>query len=379
MPLPENFCSAPFLQLQASKEDKCGPCPYTANILKVKGNISDKWQSEDLENLRQSFLDNKQDSRCSRCWKEEKAGKKSLRIRLSRFKETKNAQKIFEKYINTKKYLNYPKILTLIPGNECNLACPSCSSFFSSKWNSLIKQQSYMEFQDATNNWNLTKQNYLDIVKNSQNLQKIELFGGEPFLNKQNKKQLIEPLMKKGTSKNIKLYFNTNGTIFDEKYMNELVNNFKFVEIRQSMDGINDQFEYLRYGAKFKQVCINAKKFQALPNTDFEIICTVSIFNILGIEEQDTFMKKNDWSVYYNIANGPNHLLLHNIPEEAKKHIKLPQKFKDIQQYINLEKCDLNSWRRFVQYTRVLDKNRGLSFKKTFSDLYNIVKKHGFE
>ena len=93
MPLPQNFCSAPFLQLQASKEDKCGPCPHTANILKVKGNISDKWQSEDLESLRQSFLDNKKDSRCSRCWKEEKAGKKSLRIRLSRFKETKNAQK----------------------------------------------------------------------------------------------------------------------------------------------------------------------------------------------------------------------------------------------------------------------------------------------
>ena len=55
MPLPENFCSAPFLQLQTSNNDQCGPCPYTANIWKVKGNISDKWQSADLENLRQRF------------------------------------------------------------------------------------------------------------------------------------------------------------------------------------------------------------------------------------------------------------------------------------------------------------------------------------
>ena len=379
MALPENFCSAPFLQLQTSKDNYCGPCPYTANIWKLKGNISDKWQSTELENLRQSFLDNKQDAQCSRCWKEEKAGKKSLRIRLSQFKQSKNSQKIFEKYIENKKYLNYPKVLTLIPGNECNLACPSCSSDFSSKWNSLIKQKSYLGFQDTTPNWNLTEENYADIVKNSQNLQKIELFGGEPFLNKQNKKQLIDKLMEKGTSKNIKLYFNTNGTIFDEKYMNELVNNFKFVEIRQSMDGIYDEFEYLRYGAKFEQVCKNAKKFSSLPNSDFEIICTVSNFNILSIGKFDTFMKENNWSVYYNVANFPDYLLLHNIPEEAKKAIKLPRKFKDIQQYIRLEKCNLNTWRRFVQYTRVLDKNRGLSFKNTFNDLYDIVKKHGFE
>jgi hypothetical protein len=90
-------------------------------------------------------------------------------------------------------------------------------------------------------------------------------------------------------------------------------------------------------------------------------------------------MKQNDWSVYYNVADTPDYLLLHNLPEEVKEHIKLPEKFTDIQQYINMEKCDLNNWRRFVNYTSVLDKNRGSSFKNTFSNLYSLVKKHGFE
>lgn len=379
MALPENFCSAPFLQLQTSKNDECGPCPYTPNIWKIKGNISDKWQSQELENLRKSFLENKQDPQCKRCWKEEKAGKKSLRIKLSESKQSKNSQKIFDKYISSKKYFTYPRVLTLIPGNECNLACPSCSSFYSSKWNSSIKQKSYNEFQDTRANWNLTKENYEDIVNNSGNLQKIEIFGGEPFLNKQNKHQLIEKLIQKGTSKNITLYFNTNGTLFDEKYMDELTNKFKFIEIRQSIDGLYDQFEYLRYGAKFDQVCENARKFSALPNSDFEVICTISNFNVIGINEIDQFMKQNNWSVYYNVASYPDYLLLHNLPEEVKEHIKLPEKFTDIQQYINMEKCDLNSWRRFVNYASVLDKNRGLSFKNTFSNLYSLVKKHGFE
>ena len=379
MSLPENFCSAPFLQLQTSKDDRCGPCPYTPNIWKIKGNISDKWQSEELENLRKNFLDNKQDPQCTKCWKEEKAGKKSLRIRLSEAKESKNSQKIFDKYISTKKYFAFPKILTLIPGNECNLACPSCNSFFSSKWNSQIKQKNYNGFQKTTDNWNLTDKQYQDIVDNSQNLQKIELFGGEPFLNKQNKKQLIEKLIQKGTSKNIKLYFNTNGTLFDEKYMEELTTKFKFVEIRQSIDGIYDQFEYLRYGAKFDKVCENAEKFSALPNSDFAVICTISNYNLLGIDAIDEFMQKRNWIVYYNVANTPDYLLLHNLPEEVKNYIKLPERFSDIHQYMTMEKCDLNTWKRFVDYTRLLDRNRGLSFKNTFKDLYSLVKKHGFE
>ena len=93
MALPENFCSAPFIQLQTSKDNRCGPCPYTANLWQVQGTITDKWRSRELENLRTSFLENKQDTQCKRCWKEEEAGKKSLRLRLSEHKGSKNTKK----------------------------------------------------------------------------------------------------------------------------------------------------------------------------------------------------------------------------------------------------------------------------------------------
>ena len=167
--------------------------------------------------------------------------------------------------------------------------------------------------------------------------------------------------------------------MFDEKYMEELTTKFKFVEIRQSIDGIYDQFEYLRYGAKFDKVCENAEKFSALPNSDFAVICTISNYNLLGIDAIDEFMQKRNWIVYYNVANTPDYLLLHNLPEEVKNYIKLPERFSDIHQYMTMEKCDLNTWKRFVDYTRLLDRNRGLSFKTTFKDLYSLVKKHGFE
>ena len=203
MSLPSNFCPAPFIQLQTSKNGSCGPCPYRPNMWNVKGPISEQWRSDAIKQLRQNFLDNKKDPRCRRCWKEEEAGHESLRLRLREFRGSANTGKVFEKYIETKKYEKFPLILTVIPGNECNLSCPSCSGNYSSKWNSMASNSDYGEFQKVEDNWNLTEAQYQDIVDNSHNLQKIEVFGGEPFLNKKNRKWLIERLIEKGTSKNI--------------------------------------------------------------------------------------------------------------------------------------------------------------------------------
>ena len=97
MSLPSNFCPAPFIQLQTSKNGSCGPCPYRPNMWNVKGPISEQWRSDAIKGLRQNFLDNKKDPRCQRCWKEEEAGHESLRLRLREFRGSANTGKVFEK------------------------------------------------------------------------------------------------------------------------------------------------------------------------------------------------------------------------------------------------------------------------------------------
>ena len=378
MSVPSNFCPAPFIQLRTSKDGTYGPCTCRAGW-RIKGKLSKQWQSPEINNLRQSFLENKKHSDCNRCWKEEEVGNKSLRLRLREFRGTKNLEKIFAQYIKTEKYKKFPRILTLIPGNECNLACASCNGRYSSKWNSLARKKNYNPFHEVEKNWNLTNSQYQDIVDNSHNIQKIELFGGEPFLNKRNRDLLIEKIIKKGTAKNIKLYFNTNGTIFEEEYLDNLTKNFKFVEIRQSIDGIYDEFEYLRYGANFENVIENAKKFSSLPNTDFQIVCTVSIFNLLTLDNYDKFMSKQKWSVYYNIADRPDHILLHNLPDPVKKQVQLSSKLEKMLRYMNYKQYNEDHWSKFVAYTKMLDANRNISFEKAFPQLYNLVKKYGYE
>ena len=71
-------------------------------------------------------------------------------------------------------------------------------------------------------------------------------------------------------------------------------------------------------------------------------------------------------------------MLLFNIPEEVKP-INLAKKFADIQKYINNKTCDLNTWYKFIRYTRLIDKHRKLSVKTVFPRFYELVKTHGFE
>ena len=380
MNLPNNFCIAPFLQLQVSKKGQTGPCPYTANYwnLEKYKTIAEKWASPELQSLRDEFLQNKKSKVCKRCWRDEDAGKVSLRQRLSKFRNTTNLEKkVFPKYIEGKMYEKFPKILTLIPGNECNLECFICGGHFSSKWNSTARKYKN-PLVPIHDNWNLTAEEYQDIVDNSDKLQKIELFGGEPFYNKRNRELLIKKIIEKGTSKNLVLYFNTNGTIFDEKYMKILEENFKKLEIRISIDGINEQFEYIRYGAKFNQVMENVTKFQNLKNSDVEIICTVSLLNFLYLPEYDEFFQKNKLSVFYNIVSDPERIMLYNIPEAVKLKIDLKDKFSYINNYVKNTKTNETEWSNFVQYTNHMDKIRSLSMSNTFPKLYDLVKNYWF-
>tara|TARA_Y100000022_G_C12929966_1_gene231149 strand:- start:141 stop:515 length:375 start_codon:yes stop_codon:yes gene_type:complete len=124
---------------------------------------------------------------------------------------------------------------------------------------------------------------------------------------------------------------------------------------------------------------MNAEKFMKLPKSDFEIVCTVSLFNVIDIEKIDNFFIKQSWPVHYNIADHPEYIRLHNLPDGAKDKIVLPANFNYIKQHLYADKCDIRQWYSFVKYTKMLDKNRGLSFANSFKTLYEAVKNYGYE
>ena len=150
-------------------------------------------------------------------------------------------------------------------GNTCNLKCVTCNprnSILISKDMAAIgipMSDAYAQVVSANNNYLEDK---LSIIKDSiqSNIDKfevikIELFGGEPLIMKETY-SFLEWLRENLYSDKIELVVTTNGTV-DPYRILKYANDFKTMCIQISIDGIDDVFEYLRYGANFNNVVNN--------------------------------------------------------------------------------------------------------------------------
>jgi MoaA/NifB/PqqE/SkfB family radical SAM enzyme len=395
MKLPTNFCIAPFIQHTTHPSGSCSPCPYLGGTTwpPTDANILHQWTDDRLEQLRQDFWDNKQNPICDRCWHEEDNGKRSLRQRFfdpvketSGYDEFKNFDVVYQR-LEDKKYLTGPLILAIKNGNICNARCRSCHPVDSSRWFSDAKKiveatgYQYYDFKvrgKEETNWD---DGQLDeIMQLSQNLVRLELFGGESAYNKQ-VRRLLERLVETGIAKNLTLYVNTNGGIDlveEWPFMRE----FKTLEIKVSVDGIFDQFDYIRHGLDYENVKANIKKLHQYGkahnlNLYISAICTVSTLNIFYLLEINKELKNVfNHPTYYNLLIEPEYLFIKNMPDSVKQAVNNKMGFNPW--FANLlsvmnQAADLREWDRFLEVTRLLDRVRGEDFVRTFPEFAEII------
>ena len=79
---PKNFCISPFQSIRQNAFGRNSPCAFGAGEWH-HGHLTpeERWQSDELNILRQQFINNEKPEACKRCWDEEAAGKQSLRQR----------------------------------------------------------------------------------------------------------------------------------------------------------------------------------------------------------------------------------------------------------------------------------------------------------
>lgn len=394
--LPENFCVAPFLQLTTHPTKSFSPCPYLGGTTwnKVYDTISDRWTSEDLELLRQDFLNNKKPDICNRCWHEEDHNKKSLRLRLfdpttrsSDYSVINNTTVISELIngLDDQTYLNSPRILTIKNGNVCNAKCRVCHPNDSSRWISDASRlkdilgKQYYAINQNENNWSDIQ--IEEIFELSKNLVRLELFGGEPLYNKK-VLQLLERIATSGHSHNLTLYINTNGSVNLIKQIPS-ISKFKEVEIGVSIDDLGKRFEYIRHGVEFADVINNIKSWQhyfADKKTKFFIdsITTVSIFNVMYLPEiKDAVKKLLPQAPFWNLLIHPDHLFIKNMPTHVKEKVIArlstdPEEFDDLINVIN-QPADSVAWDKFLEITNALDSIRKENFALTFPELSRAI------
>lgn len=381
--LHKHTCIAPFINLTIDPEQNTSPCPYLGGgTWQFKDvDFPDIWRSKKFEKLRKDHLEGNKPTECNRCWKDEEVNKESARQRTNKLHNSETLEKI----IHDGSYLKGPKVLTMKNGNICNLQCRICGPKDSSSWIPEAKahinnfpndlEHTWFDIESFKKNWTDDQmQNFYDM---SNNLTRVEHYGGEPLYNKRVEEH-TEKLVEQGLAKSITLYFNTNGTHIPSKKLQELFKNFKAIEFNISIDGIEDQFEYIRHPAKWSKLLETIDWCNNQQNFIWGIVSTVSNLNVYYLDAMlQTFDSWGKQNVFLNILENPKFYSIVNLPENIKNIITKKylgnKRLEPTVAYMNNHKGDDLIWKKFLFWTKNKDKYRQQDFSFTFPDFHSII------
>jgi MoaA/NifB/PqqE/SkfB family radical SAM enzyme len=390
------ICHLPWTSLDVNPLGELRPCgPYTEPIKDKNGNnfsvhnssIDDVINSDYMKNLRQDFLSGKKPKQCELCWKEEAAGKKSLRMNMW---EKTNLDTL-GKY-NIEKNINTLYFLDMRLGNICNLKCRICSEIHSSQWsNEKIKmnKNNSKEIQRLKNinklgQWPRNSVKYFENIDSTlKNIRFFNITGGEPLLIPE-QFEMLEKCITLGSASKTEVHYNTNGTIYPENAIKNIWPKFKKIELAFSIDDIGHRFEYQRHPAVWDDVKENIYKIKnsGMNNLSIQICTTINVMNILYLDEIEQVV--NDLRPdYWHIAilHHPTEFDVQRIPRTIKE--KINNKFKNsikskeitvALDYMNNKDYNITDWGKNLMHKLTnIDKVRGEKFKKTFPELHSLI------
>lgn len=317
----KKFCFVPFRELyfENTKQPKYSSC--CTQDPKNNGHIfNDKNFSfetdENLQELRQQFLNGKMPKSCSRCWILEKKGIDSYRTQWN---------KKYKRILPTDQPVL--EVLDIRLSNKCNLQCKMCGMEFSdqiaqaqlSAMNSGIAVDNVekIKFHANAGNTNPIEGLFEFLIKNTS-IKQIKLAGGEPMIMPEVEKLLID-LAEAGRT-DLSIFCLTNATTVKTSVL-EALEKFDKVELSCSIDGVGKWIEYQRFPASSKVICKNYRKL-----TESKVFTTLtpcwSQLNLLGIVEYFKWLEneKVNW-LAFNEVTWPSYLGWELIPMKYRKDL----------------------------------------------------------
>jgi sulfatase maturation enzyme AslB (radical SAM superfamily) len=257
--------------------------------------------------------------------------------------------------------------------NLCNFACVYCSEEFSSKWaNELgakISTPTDVQFEKF--------RQY--IYRHAKNLKHVYLAGGEPLLMKENLELLNE------LNPDVNLRINTNLSKVDTGVFDAICR-FKNVHWTVSVESVEEEFEYIRFGGQWQDFLENLNIIKQLDhkisfNMLWFLLNYASIFDCVDYLKQLGF-HNNSFIIgallqpeYLNIRQLPDSVLnsLRNTLDnriQQKPGYLLENSYCNMRRYIDqpFEQNLQNSFERLAE----MDQRRGLDSGKIFKDLYKL-------
>ncbi len=384
----KTWCSLAWNHQFIGPGGNCKPCcrfrgqhvPKDNNLTNY--DINEILNSEFMNNNRHEMLNGIRVEGCARCYEEQDSGKSaSLREIYNRMDE-------LTKPIDIDK----PKIIYLESGfsNGCNLKFVMCDPYFSRAW----ATEDLSEISDLVRSSG-PKNIDINSIKNIiPSLVHLKFTGGEPMLIKEYN-QILELVAESGNLKDVWLNYSSNLTKMPSDYILDIWSKVKHIEIAASFDGVGKTIEYVRYPSKWETVESNLIKLLKLSNEmniRIGMRSTIMTYNILNLPDMIKWWETN-LNKYYNEpfshsswinpthVTHPEFLSLKVLPQHVKEMItsklwdfginkKVTACFNQLCKYMN-SSDESHLLEDFKRFTKVIDKNRGISFNDISPEIYN--------
>ncbi len=429
--LSKSFCVYPWIEQVVQSNGKMSFCCVAKGggmVMKEDGSgfragtdsLADAWNSDHMRSIRQGMLEGKQVAGCELCYFQESIGKTSYR-EMHNEEWLNKARAEIETRVEASQASDFrvdkPALyLDLRLGNLCNLKCRSCNPFNSSQIHKEVVQlhETNSEYRDFWNRFNGGKKPadtpewyesdlfWDEVIRSIPNLRKVYLTGGEPTLIERNYK-FMQACIESGHAKNIFLMFNINCTNVQDKFL-EYLPHFQFVLINASIDGLEQENEYIRFLSRWETIDKNFRKLVKLPsNVQIGVTPVLQIYNVLTITRLLDYIESiaqetgRDLNVDFLYATDPNYINVQILPPSVKQEAirrleqyKARSKTYQTQRFLknSIDSCinllneqpvaDADKMKDFVAYTRMLDVHRKQRLELTLPDLGELLKSEGY-
>lgn len=372
-----SFCSLLWTHLCVRTDNTLKPCcrfqsnnpsnefKETLDDVQLNGQLA--LNTDYYKDIRNKMLAGDSVPGCQKCYSQENNKANLISMRQFYNKRYKNHLTEIDRDFDSVRYIE------ISIDNICNLQCKMCDSKFSSKLQNIDKLLGKTVHKKLEPNFNKLSN------LNLQNLDRVKILGGEPFITPNFEKFLIF-LDKNANIENIVLDIITNGTTIPSKKIVNLLNRFKGIEINVSLDAFDKINDYQRMGSNYIDIYNNALKYKLLfKNTMLSFHITVSNLNANTLANTINKLQKEQHHFSVDFVRDPHYLCLLYTPDlyrswvlEQNKHNKTAYKL--LKTFLKESTLDRLTWAKFIKINNKLDKYYKVDLSNYNLDLYQHLK-----
>jgi hypothetical protein len=205
------------------------------------------------------------------------------------------------------------EFLTIAVNKKCNLACVSCDANSSSFWyqenirNNIPQPKNIQKLHADDRQGEITK-NFLSLLA-SQDLSKLKYIkfgGGEPLMTDTH----LQVLKLVTNPENVTLQYTSNFSLMPSDKVFKEWEKFKLVKWVASVDGVGDQFSFLRWPYRWEKLndFVKTAKHSVPGNIMFGVEHTLNPLNVFYFDRFQTWF---DQTIATNKYGDPSDLNLH--------------------------------------------------------------------